>query len=146
MEPQDLCRSIHALGVEVRARTGRADVVLLRQLKASCRIAEVIGRVCLHFAVGPWVWLFGLLSLAYQLSVEAQLNHSIMHGAYVGLPGAEGFTPSRYEALALPFQSRTWRDAHRIHHQHRPWSERTRTRFTRCSACTSVSAGGRGTS
>jgi linoleoyl-CoA desaturase len=39
-----------------------------------------------------------------------------MHGAYAGLPGAEGLTPDHYESLAFPFQSRTWRDAHRIHH------------------------------
>jgi NADPH-dependent stearoyl-CoA 9-desaturase len=118
MGSQELIARIHELGVRARAEVGPADVRLLKSLKVSCRVAEVVGRVCLNFAVGPWVWLFGLLSLAYQLSVEAQLNHSIQHGAYVGVPGAERFTPSRYESLALPFQARTWRDAHRLHHQH----------------------------
>jgi fatty acid desaturase len=56
--------------------------------------------------------------LAFYKSVEAQLNHSVMHGAYVGLPGAERLTPSRYETLAIPFQSKTWGEAHRIHHAH----------------------------
>lgn len=32
------------------------------------------------------------------------------------IPGAGRFTPHRYETLAIPFQSKTWRDAHRIHH------------------------------
>ncbi len=109
---------IQQLGREARARVGADDVRLLKRLKASCRIAEVAGRVLLHLSLGPFGWILGTLCLAYHLAVEAQLNHTIMHGAYVGIPGAERFTPSRYESLALPFQSRTWRDAHRIHHNH----------------------------
>jgi len=85
-------------------------------LKWSTRLGELVGRLCLHFAIGPWSWVAGVCALAYHLAVEAQLNHSIMHGAYAGIPGAGRFTPSRYESLALPFQSRTWGDAHRIHH------------------------------
>lgn len=54
--------------------------------------------------------------VAFNLSLEAQLNHAIMHGAYEGLEGAGRYTPDRYETLANPFQSKTWRDAHRIHH------------------------------
>ncbi len=113
---EDLTHQIQALGRAAREQTGAADVALLKRLKASTRIAEVVGRLCLQFAAGPWSWLAGVFSLAYHLAVEAQLNHSIMHGAYVGLPGADRYTPDRYETLAVPFQSKTWRDAHRIHH------------------------------
>jgi NADPH-dependent stearoyl-CoA 9-desaturase len=112
----DLTHEIQALGRAAREQTGAADVRLMKRLKASTRLAEVVGRVCLYFARGPFGWLAGVVALAYYLSVEAQLNHSIMHGAYVGLPGAGRFTPDRYETLAVPFQSKTWRDAHRIHH------------------------------
>jgi len=59
-----------------------------------------------------------VLAVAYHLALEAQLNHTIMHGAFVGVPGAGRYTPDRYETLANPFRSKTWRDAHRIHHQH----------------------------
>jgi linoleoyl-CoA desaturase len=34
----------------------------------------------------------------------------------VGLRGGEAFTPRRYDSLAVPFQCRTWREAHRVHH------------------------------
>lgn len=91
-------------------------MVVLRRLKLLSRVAEVAGRLGLLFIPGPWGWIAGVLSLSFHLSVEAQLNHSIMHGAYVGLPGASRFTPGRYETLALPFRSKTWREAHRIHH------------------------------
>jgi linoleoyl-CoA desaturase len=87
-------------------------------MKWSCRIAELVGRLMLHFVAGPWGWLAGTFCVAYQLSAEAQLNHTIMHGAYVGVPGASRFVPSRYETIAIPFRSKTWRDAHRIHHLH----------------------------
>ena len=111
-----LTQQIQALGRTAREQTGAADVALLKRLKASTRLSELAGRLCLQFAMGPWSWLAGVFSLAYYFSVEAQLNHSIMHGAYLGLPGAGRFTPDRYETLAVPFQSKTWRDAHRIHH------------------------------
>jgi NADPH-dependent stearoyl-CoA 9-desaturase len=113
-----LSRRIQEIGREARTQTGAEDVRLLRRLKASTRIAEALGRLCLHFAAGPWTFALGVASLAYYLAVEAQLNHSVMHGAYIGLPGAGRFVPSRYETLAIPFQSRTWGDAHRIHHAH----------------------------
>lgn len=111
-------RRIQQLGHAARARVGAQDVRALKRLHASCAVIQVVGRVVLHLALGPVAWVFGVLCVAYDLAVKAQLNHSIMHGAYVGIPGAERFTPSRYDAIALPFQARTWRDAHRIHHAH----------------------------
>ncbi|MBI3554433.1 MAG: fatty acid desaturase [Elusimicrobia bacterium] len=112
----DLAERIQRLGREARAGVGAGDLACLRRLKASTMAAEVLGRLLLHFSLDPWSWLLGALCLAYHFAVEAQLNHSIMHGAYAGIPGAGRFTPSRYESLALPFQSRTWGEAHAVHH------------------------------
>ena len=108
--------ALDSLGREARARRGERDLRLAKALKASTRLAELAGRLSLQFLAGTWGWLFGVAALGYYLAVEAQLNHSIMHGAYEGLPGAGPFTRERYETLAVPFQCRTWRDAHRIHH------------------------------
>ncbi len=114
-----LAEEIHALGRQMRTEVGARDVAKLRRMKRSRRrLAELLGRLVLQFGSGPLSWLFGTLSIAYYLSAEAQLNHSIMHGAFVGLPGAGRHVPWRYETLAIPFRSRTWRDAHRIHHAH----------------------------
>ncbi len=115
---QELAERLQAMGRQARAQVGAEDLRLLKRLKASSHLAQALGRVALHLAGTPFSWLLGVLALAYHLALEAQLNHSIMHGAFVGLPGAGRYTPDRYEAIALPFRSRTWRDAHRIHHQH----------------------------
>jgi fatty acid desaturase len=111
-----LCRELRDAGRAARAAVGASDLALLQQLKWSSRAAEMAARIILHFAVGPWAWIIGAAALAFDFSLEAQLNHSIMHGAYARIPGAGRFTPSRYETLAIPFQSKTWRDAHHIHH------------------------------
>lgn len=111
-------REIEALGRRARTRAGSADVALLKRLKVLTTLAELAGRAGLHLAAGPVGWLLGMFSLAFHFSVESQLNHSIMHGAYEGLPGARRFTRARYETMAVPFQSRTWGEAHRVHHVH----------------------------
>lgn len=108
--------ALDSLGQKARARRGPCDLTVLRALKASTRLAELAGRLALQFLASGWGFLVGAACLGYYLAVEAQLNHSIMHGAYEGLPGAGRNTRDRYETLAVPFQSRTWRDAHRIHH------------------------------
>lgn len=115
---QALTAQLRALGRQARAQVGAEDLRSLWRQKGSAVAAELLGRALLHFGAGPWAWLAGMWSLAYHLSVEAHLNHTIMHGAYVGVPGAGPFVPSRYETLAIPFRSKTWRDAHRIHHAH----------------------------
>ena len=115
---EDLAEAVQALGRRARATVGAEDLVTLRRLKWSTRTIEWIGRALLLFVATRWGLVLGCLCLAYYFSVEAQLNHSIMHGAYAKLRSAGRFTPRRYETLAIPFQSKTWRDAHHIHHAH----------------------------
>jgi linoleoyl-CoA desaturase len=109
---------LEALGREERAQVGAADVRQFRRLKWLSRAAEWAGRLSLVCARGPLSFCFGVGSLTLHLALEAQLNHTVTHGAYEGLPGAERMDPLRYETLALPLQSATWRLAHKIHHAH----------------------------
>jgi linoleoyl-CoA desaturase len=111
--------AIDELGREARAdaEAGARDVRLLQLLLLISLLGELGGRILLHVSAGPLGWSLGVVALTLHLALEAQINHSIMHGAYVRLPGGNGFSPRTYETLALPLQSRTWRDAHRIHHR-----------------------------
>ena len=105
-----------ALGRAAHAEVGAEDVRAMRRLKFLSRCTEALGRLCLLLGRGPFAWLAGVASLAFHLSLEAQLNHTVMHGAYDGL--AKDLDSRTYETLALPLRSRTWGDAHRIHHAH----------------------------
>ncbi|MEQ1876410.1 MAG: fatty acid desaturase, partial [Bdellovibrionia bacterium] len=100
-----------------RSGTGEDDVRALKRLIWFSRTAQVAGRLLLHFAAGPFSWVGGVLSLAFHLALDSQFMHAIMHGAYVGLPGAEKYIPSRFETLAVPLQTKTWGLAHAVHHK-----------------------------
>ncbi|MGZ6143936.1 MAG: fatty acid desaturase, partial [Myxococcales bacterium] len=108
--------SLVELGRAAHAEVGADDVRAMRRLKWLSRLCEAAGRLCLLLGRGPLAWLAGAGSLAFHLSLEAQLNHTVMHGAYDGL--APDLDSRSYETMALPLQSRTWGDAHRIHHAH----------------------------
>jgi linoleoyl-CoA desaturase len=107
---------VDALGRRAFGEVGEADLVRLRRLKRVSQVAEVAGRLALHLPTGPLGFCAGVASLVVHLGLEAQLNHSIQHGAYLGLARGTGLDRTGYETLALPLQTRTWRDAHRIHH------------------------------
>jgi linoleoyl-CoA desaturase len=109
-------RAIVDLGRTAHAQVGADDARAMRRLKWLSRAAEAAGRLGLLLGREPFSWLAGVGALAFHLSLEAQLNHTVMHGAYDGL--SADFDSRTYETLALPLQSRTWGDAHRIHHAH----------------------------
>lgn len=112
-----LARDVHDLGRRLRARVGHADLMLVKCLKWTARFAEILGRALLVLLpVSPVAWVLGTLAVAYYLSIEAQLNHTIMHGAFARVKGAGRYHPDRYETIANPFRSNTWGDAHHIHH------------------------------
>jgi linoleoyl-CoA desaturase len=117
-EPGWLFARVRRVGRAARRQVGASDLRLARRLKLLSWALEIAGRLTLHWLPGPWGFIAGTLALGYHFSLEAQLNHSVMHGAYVGLPHAGRLVPSRYETLALPFQSKTWGEVHRIHHVH----------------------------
>jgi linoleoyl-CoA desaturase len=116
MSLDGFAEEIEALGREARAKVGDEDVRQLRRLKWLARAAEITGRAGLHLSKSPLVWCPSVTLLVLHLGLEAQLNHSIQHGTYHKLKGAEGFRRALYETLALPLQTKTWREAHRIHH------------------------------
>jgi NADPH-dependent stearoyl-CoA 9-desaturase len=107
---------IKDLGRKAHSDLGAKDLRLFKRLKLSSITTQILGRLILNFISGPWAWITGMGMVAYSLSVEAQMNHSVMHGAFEKIDGADRFVPEKYETLAIPFQSKTWGDAHRIHH------------------------------
>ncbi len=113
--PPSLLEQIRRLAERARAEVGAADLAEFRRLKWLTRAAEWSGRLVLLFLAGHVAgWIVGMGLVAFYLAVEAQLNHTLMHGALCGVPGAPSI--ESYETLALPFRTQTWRRAHQIHH------------------------------
>ena len=111
--------ALEQLGRDAKQQLGRDDVRLFRISKWIALVAEWSGRAILFFAASHALgFFFGALVLALYFSLEAHLNHSVTHGAYVGLSDAARMQPRTYETLGLPMQSATWRLAHKIHHVH----------------------------
>lgn len=108
--------ALETIGREARAQVGEESVRSLRWLKRLSQSAEVVGRLGLQVSSHPLVWCPSVALLILHLGLEAQLNHSIQHGTYTRLKGGEYFAREQYETLALPLQTKTWREAHRIHH------------------------------
>lgn len=114
--PEAFAAALDALGRKARAEVGAAELRSLRFLKRLSQAAEILGRVGLQISSRPVLFFPSVTLLILHLGLEAQLNHSIQHGIYSRLKGAEDFAKEQYETLALPLQTRTWREAHRIHH------------------------------
>lgn len=114
---ESFAAAIEAIGRDARAQQlGDEAVRSLRSLKWLSRSAELLGRLGLQLSCHPVVFCSSVTLLVLHLGLEAQLNHSIQHGIYARMKGAEDFARQSYETLALPLQTRTWREAHRIHH------------------------------
>jgi linoleoyl-CoA desaturase len=114
-----LLDEVRRLGEAARLEVGAEDVAAFRRMKRVATLCELVGRVLLFLwavgAVAGWpAWLVGMGLVAFHLSVEAQLNHTLMHGALAGVAGAPAI--DRYETMAVPFRTQTWRRAHQIHH------------------------------
>ena len=114
----EFCAELEALGRSERAHRGAHDVRVFRAIKRISQLGAWIGRVLLIVPHDPVSFVLGTLLLALHFALEAQLNHTVTHGAYAGIEGADDLRPDRYETLALPLQSATWRVAHKIHHAH----------------------------
>lgn len=113
---ESFAAALDSLGREARAQLGEQEVRSLRWLKRLSQSAELLGRLGLQLCFHPLVLCSSVALLILHLGLEAQLNHSIQHGIYSRLEGAKDFARDQYETLALPLQTRTWREAHRIHH------------------------------
>lgn len=110
-----LSSGLHALR-RAQPPLGDDDWAHLKRHLRLFRLWELVGRLALHLG-GPIGWLIGVMAMTLHYCLGAELMHSVMHGAYVGLPQAKRYTPARYESLAVPLRTRTWGDAHARHHR-----------------------------
>jgi NADPH-dependent stearoyl-CoA 9-desaturase len=123
MEVSGETRSLQAFGDELNAlkariesEIGQDDVRYVKRLQALSRGLEVAGRVMIHVSLEPITWSAGVLALWLHKQLQAtEIGHTVLHGAYDKLPGAERFDGKKWW-WAVPIDEESWRYGHNVRH------------------------------
>lgn len=100
---------------ETRA-LGEEDVRRVKRLRLFSRAMEVSGRLLIHVSPEPITFLLGVGALFLHKQIEAtEIGHTVLHGAYDGLPGAERFQSRRFY-WDVPIDEESWRYGHNVRH------------------------------
>jgi linoleoyl-CoA desaturase len=111
--------ALDAIKKEAEAKLGEEDVRRLRRLDLFSNAMALTGRALIHFSFEPVGFLGGVLALWVHKQLQAiEIGHTVLHGAYDGLPGAEAWDSQRF-VWDLPIEEAAWRRGHNIkHHQY----------------------------
>jgi len=100
---------------ETRA-LGEEDVRRVKRVRLFSRAMEVAGRLLIHVSPEPITFLLGVGALFVHKQLEAaEIGHTVLHGAYDGLPGAERFQSRRFY-WDVPIDEESWRYGHNVRH------------------------------
>lgn len=112
-------RALDALKLEVEASLDDSDVQYIVWLRRFSRCMEILGRVVLHFSWEPLSFSVGVLTLFVHKQIEAlEIGHSVLHGTYDRMPGAERFRARGFRWL-MPIDESSWMYQHNVrHHQY----------------------------
>lgn len=103
----------------VEARVGADDVAHIRRVRRASTALEVIGRALIAGSPEPLSFTAGVVALFLHKQLETtEIGHTVLHGAYDGLPGAEAFDSTTFR-WRTAIDEESWRVAHNIrHHQY----------------------------
>jgi linoleoyl-CoA desaturase len=108
--------AIDALRSRAQAEVGAKDVRHVRRLRFASRAFEVAGRALVHFSPEPVSFCSGVLFLWLHKQLEAtEIGHSVLHGAYDGLAGADAFRSKTFH-WQTPIDEEAWRYGHNGRH------------------------------
>lgn len=110
--------AIDAVRKRVEADLGEADVAYIRRVDDFSRGMEAVGRVLIHVSFEPIGWSLGVAALWIHKQLQAtEVGHTVLHGAFDRLPGAERFHSKRWW-WDVPIDERAWHQGHNLrHHQ-----------------------------
>lgn len=123
---EDSVRDLREFGAEIdavrsriEAEIGASDVAYIKRVARFSRGMEVLGRGLIHFSPEPVSFGLGVLALFVHKQLHAaEIGHTVLHGAFDKLPGAEGFRREGYW-WETPIDERSWHEGHNIrHHQY----------------------------
>ncbi len=109
-------QAIEALKARVKAEIGDEDVRYIERVQRTSQIAEVVGRTLLVVGFDPITYGAGVFSLFVHKQLEAaEIGHTVLHGAFDGLDGAEAFQSKGYR-WKIPIDEDSWRRGHNARH------------------------------
>lgn len=122
LQPRDLeafGAEIDAVRTRIEAQIGAYDVTYIKRVARFSRAMEVVGRTLIHFSPEPVSFGLGVLTLFVHKQLHsAEVGHTVLHGAFDKLPGAEAFRSKGYW-WESPIDERSWHAGHNIrHHQY----------------------------
>ena len=124
--PQPPTRDLRAFGEEIDAvrrrvesQIGDDDVRYIKRVARFSRGMEVVGRGLIHFSPEPITFGLGVLALFVHKQLHgAEVGHTVLHGTFDKLPGAEGYRSKGYW-WESPIDEQSWHEGHNIrHHQY----------------------------
>ncbi|MCU1276945.1 MAG: putative LINOLEOYL-CoA [bacterium] len=112
-------KAIDEIRHRAEASVGADDVAHIRRMRRASTAFEVVGRTLIHVSPEPLSFLTGVLALFVHKQLETtEIGHTVLHGAYDGLPGAEAFASRRFR-WRTAVDEESWRVAHNVrHHQY----------------------------
>ncbi|MBX3268710.1 MAG: fatty acid desaturase [Sandaracinaceae bacterium] len=108
--------AIDALKARVQAEIGGEDVRYIARVQRVSRVAEVLGRSLIVVGFDPLTYGAGVVALFVHKQLEAaEIGHTVLHGAFDGLEGAEAFQSKGYR-WKIPIDEDSWRRGHNARH------------------------------
>ena len=104
---------------DVKAQLGAEDVAYVKKIERVARLAEIVGRLLIHFSLDPLSWSAGVFALSIHNQLHAtEIGHSALHGSWDGLAGAELFASASFH-WKTPIDEESWKHEHNVlHHQY----------------------------
>jgi NADPH-dependent stearoyl-CoA 9-desaturase len=109
---------IELLRKRVESELGEDDVRYIRRLNRFSRTMEAAGRILIHASFEPIGFGAGVTALWIHKQLQTtEIGHTVLHGAYDRLEGAEGFHSKSFQ-WDMPIDEESWRRGHNLaHHQ-----------------------------
>jgi fatty acid desaturase len=111
--------AIDAIRNEIETDLGPRDVAHIRRIATVSRRLEWVGRGLVHLSLEPLGFGLGVAALWAHKTLELmEIGHTVLHGTYDHLPGAEAHRSDGFHWKA-PIDEDSWKSAHNVrHHQY----------------------------
>jgi linoleoyl-CoA desaturase len=112
-------KELDVIKKRVMSEMGEEDVRYIKRVNTFSRSMEAVGRILIHTSFGPVGMTSGVLALWIHKQLQTtEVGHTVLHGAYDKLDGAEKFRSDSFK-WDIAIDEDSWRRGHNLgHHQY----------------------------